>query len=257
MLRWLIRLGIAAILITGLGSQFYGIGMASSEQTLDQLRASIFTQLEERKTDISFDYVGDRQELSAQIGSLLREVFAEDDYAAYNVDAYLYTIRTWNGAAKINLSVTYRESAEEMAVVDGKIRELLPGILKDAVGEQQQARAIHDWIVTHVAYDTNLEHYTAYDALTSGTAVCQGYSLLAFRMLELAGFETRIVEGSVDSGSHVWNLVKVNGRWYHMDATWDDPVPDRAGQTSYAYFLKTDAQMKQDHRWTKPYPAAG
>lgn len=256
MLRRLHKIGIATFIVVLLGSQFYGIGMASSEQTLDQLRASIFARLEARETRIDFDYVGDRKELSARIGSLLKGVFAQDDYLAYNVDSYLYTIRTRNGAAKINLAVAYRESAAETSIVDAKVRALLPGILANAAGEERQARAIHDWIVTHVAYDESLQHYTAYDALTSGTSVCQGYALLAFRMLQLAGFETRIVEGSVQSGSHVWNLVKVNGRWYHMDATWDDPVPDRPGRVGYAYFLKTDAQMERDHQWTKPYPAA-
>ncbi|NBD23636.1 transglutaminase domain-containing protein [Paenibacillus glycinis] len=257
-MKWIVRVAlIAAVIFVGLGSEDHHISVASSEQTLDQLSASIFAQLEQRKTEISFDYVGDRKELSANIGELLKQVFARDDYVAYNVDSYLYTIRTWSAAAKIKLTVAYRETADETALVDAKLSQVLPAILKDAVGERQQARAIHDWIVTHVAYDTTLQHYTAYDALTTGSSVCQGYSLLAYRMLKLAGFETRIVEGSAGGSSHVWNLVRVDGRWLHMDATWDDPVPDRPGIASYAYFLKTDAQMRQDHAWTNRYPAAG
>lgn len=48
----------------------------------------------------------------------------------------------------------------------------------------------------------------------------------------------------------------LEGRWYHLDTTWDDPTPDKAGVVSTAYYLKTDAQMRQDHSWTKSYPAA-
>ncbi|SFI87656.1 Transglutaminase-like superfamily protein [Paenibacillus sp. UNC496MF] len=258
MLQRLGRIALAAsVLFAGLGFDDRRIGVASSEQTLAQLGDAIFAQLEERKTDIAFAYAGDREELSARIATLLKETLARDDYLAYNVDAYLYTIRKWGATANVSVKVTYRETAAETALVDERIRGVLPAILKDAAGDRERVRAIHDWIVTHVAYDTSLRRYTAYDALETGSAVCQGYSLLAYRMLKLAGIETRIAEGRVDSGSHVWNLVKADGRWYHMDATWDDPVPDRPGRASHAYFLKSDAVMSKDHAWTKTYPPAG
>ena len=103
--------------------------------------------------------------------------------------------------------------------MDAKLGQVLPAILKDAGDERSRVRAIHDvGSVTHVAYDTTLQHYTAYDALTTGSTVCQGYSLLGVPHAEaLVGFETRIGKGSVASGSQSGNLVKVDGRWLHMD----------------------------------------
>jgi transglutaminase-like putative cysteine protease len=253
MKRWLFVMGFAALIVFAAlgfdGGRSASFSLSPPELTLDQLRASITDSLEERQTDISFEYGGNREELSEQIGSLLKEAFAEDDYTAYNVESYLYTIRTWGTSAKIKLSVTYRESALETAAVDERIRQTLPAILEGAATDRQKARAIHDWIVTHVAYDTSLQRYTAYDALMSGSAVCQGYTLLAHRMMAFAGLESKIVEGTVASGSHVWNLVHIDGEWYHMDATWDDPVPDRPGIAGETYFLKTDAEMKRDHQW--------
>ncbi|MFC4809858.1 transglutaminase domain-containing protein [Paenibacillus sp. GCM10023250] len=265
MLRRLGRIALAAsVLFAGLGFDGNRIGAASSGQMggaiyteLEQMGDAIYAELEQRKTDIAFAYAGDREELSAGIAALLKETLARDDYVAYNVDAYLYTIRRRGAAADVRVEVAYRETAAETARVDERLRGVLPAILKDAAGERERVRAIHDWIVAHVAYDTALRHYTAYDALAAGTAVCQGYALLAYRMLKLAGIETRIAEGRVDSGSHVWNLVKAEGRWYHMDTTWDDPLPDRPGQARHAYFLKSDAVMRKDHTWTKAYPPAG
>ena len=140
--------------------------------------------------------------------------------------------------------------------VTAQINMLLPRILKPTMTDLQKIKAIHDWIVLHVAYDMSLERYTAYDALQTGQAVCQGYSLLAYRMLEKAGIPARIIEGSVESGNRVWNLVYYDSNWYHMDVTWDDPIPDRKGKVSYNYFMKNDAQMKKDHQWVKSYPIA-
>lgn len=56
--------------------------------------------------------------------------------------------------------------------------------------------------------------------------------------------------------SHAWNLVLLNGAWYHLDTTWDDPDPSPEGGISTLYYMRTDAQMRLDHTWTKSYPAA-
>lgn len=47
----------------------------------------------------------------------------------------------------------------------------------------------------------------------------------------------------------MWNLVKLDGTWYHADPTWDDPVPDVPGRAQYHYFLKSDKTMAKDHTW--------
>ena len=60
--------------------------------------------------------------------------------------------------------------------------------------------------------------------------VCQGYALLALKMLRELGIETLYVVGEVNTGPHAWNLVKVDGEWYHLDTTWNDPVPDRGNE---------------------------
>ena len=50
---------------------------------------------------------------------------------------------------------------------------------------------------------------------------------------------------------HAWNLVQIDGARYHVDATWDDPTPDRAGYVRYDHFLKSDDYMSRNHfNWT-------
>jgi transglutaminase/protease-like cytokinesis protein 3 len=229
----------------------------ASDKAMESLKSDLIRQLLDHREDISLSYTGDRKELSAKFAGLMKDAIAADDYVAYTVDSYLYTIRTWGTDAKIHINVRYRESASQTKQVKQAVGGILDTIVKPGMTQEEKVKAIHDWIVLHTAYDQSLQRYTAYDALTEGKAVCQGYALLAYRMLNEAGIETRIVEGRVDSGSHVWNLVRIGSKWHHMDVTWDDPVPDRPGKVSYAYFLKSDKEMKRDHQWTKSYPPAG
>ncbi|WP_308638389.1 transglutaminase domain-containing protein [Paenibacillus silvisoli] len=259
MFRFITRLAFVALILgMCLGSQFGGqpVHAETASSTLPQLREEILRQVLQQQADISITYMGDRKELSEQFPALLKDVFDENDYIAYIVDSYLYTIRTWSKTAKIKLTITFRETAEQTAQVDQRIAEVLPSVVLERMTLIEKVTYIHDWIVKNLAYDTSLQRYTASEALNTGTAVCQGYSLLTHRMLSHAGVESMIVEGTVDSGSHVWNMVRLPNGWRHMDVTWDDPLPDKPDKVSHAYFLKSDSEMRRDHSWTKAYPAA-
>lgn len=75
-------------------------------------------------------------------------------------------------------------------------------------------------------------------------------------MLLEVGIENKIIEGVAGSSLHAWNLVKLDGKWYHLDTTWDDPLPDVPGRITYEHYNLTDDQIKTVHTWTKSYPAA-
>ncbi|MER1987589.1 MAG: hypothetical protein ABS948_17065 [Solibacillus sp.] len=77
------------------------------------------------------------------------------------------------------------------------------------------------------------------------------------KMLEQAGFETRYMKGTAGNDTHAWNLVNVDGEWFHVDATWNDPVGNEDGQVNHKYFRLTDSQMAKTHTWAKEaYPTA-
>ena len=104
--------------------------------------------------------------------------------------------------------------------------------------DYQKVKAIYDYICSNVTYDhDNLNDesyslkYTAYAALINKTAVCQGYASLFYRLALDAGVDTRVISGEA-GGPHAWNIVKLNGKYYNLDSTWD------AGRSTYAYFLK-------------------
>lgn len=99
----------------------------------------------------------------------------------------------------------------------------------DASGTE---RALHDLLVRSCSYDTAAEQaqdpsspaYSAYGALVNGKAVCQGYAQALKLLFSSAGIPSLYVSGTADGGPHAWNMARVGGHWYYVDATFDDPV---------------------------------
>lgn len=122
--------------------------------------------------------------------------------------------------------------------------------------DYEKVKAIHDYIILHTAYDYDNylkdtvpeESYTMYGLFVNGTAVCEGYALSMVYLLNKIGIETIYVP-SDEAMNHAWNKVKIDGKWYNLDATWDDPVPDRKGKVQYNYFLVSDEQLAKTHSW--------
>ncbi len=86
--------------------------------------------------------------------------------------------------------------------------------------------------------------YTAYGALVSHTAVCEGYARAMELLLNRLDIDCILVSGTFEDNGHMWNLVEVDGAWYHLDATWND----QQDRMIYDYFNLTDDQIKYDHK---------
>ncbi len=137
-------------------------------------------------------------------------------------------------------------------------------IIDDSMTQVEKVKAIHDWLVNNVEYDMeNLmngtlpdEDYTAEGLFKNRKAVCDGYSKAFMQMAQYAGFDVIIVTGvgynsTGSAETHAWNQIKVDGNWYNIDVTWDDPV--FTSETSfdnlvYDYFLVPDSKFNRDHQ---------
>lgn len=171
----------------------------------------------------------------------------------------------WAGYARTGettafcLYVTYPHYSpkEDLLKVKEKIKQITAEAVTPGMSEYEIAKALHDWLVLNNKYDMRYysnslpdSAYTPYAALITGTSVCQGYAEAYMAMLRYNGIKCVMVSNE----NHAWNLANIDGQWYHVDVTWDDPVPDRAGYVRYNYFLKSDAYMIRDHdRWNDSY----
>ncbi len=114
---------------------------------------------------------------------------------------------------------------------------------------------IHDYIVDNCDYvlGDDLIGSTAYGALVNKSAACEGYSKAAKLLMDYVGTESTVVSGEAESRTgekqpHMWNVVRLNGSWYHLDCTWDDPV-DENGEVSktYTYFNLDNKSISVTH----------
>ncbi|MCI9597276.1 MAG: leucine-rich repeat protein [Firmicutes bacterium] len=108
----------------------------------------------------------------------------------------------------------------------------------------EKALYANDYLAVHCAYDSGLTKHSAYDAFVNKTAVCQGYALAFLELMDQANVNCELVTSQ--SLNHAWNLVNVNGSWYHVDTTWNDPLTDRLGRARHKYLLKSTNSFKSE-----------
>lgn len=144
-----------------------------------------------------------------------------------------------------------RELADAVAKAIMTIRTRLPRNPSEA----EIVATISDFIATTVAYtfesdgftpDTSLS--TTYHAMVQGRGVCDAYADAFTLLARRFGLEVITVSGVTQSpegeGNHAWNMVKVDGQWYHVDTTWNDPAPDVPGQAHHTYLLLSDKAIR-------------
>ena len=102
----------------------------------------------------------------------------------------------------------------------------------------QKALVLHDYLAQHAEYDLTYSKYNSYNAIVDGTAVCQGYTMAYMDLMNRVGIPC--ATSSSDAMNHIWNLVQIDGDWYHVDVTWDDPVDDTLGRVLHTNFLRSD-----------------
>ncbi|MCL2487729.1 MAG: hypothetical protein FWE80_03510, partial [Oscillospiraceae bacterium] len=115
---------------------------------------------------------------------------------------------------------------------------------------------LHDWLAARCRYDGDTAGgeapyrlrpaaFTAYGALVDGSAVCEGYSRAMQLLLHDAGIPCTLVNGyRTGAEAHMWNMVTIDGRSYHLDSTWNDPD---SGQINHAYFNLTTELIRRSH----------
>jgi len=156
------------------------------------------------------------------------------------------------------------EFSDEENTIDAinRVEEKISGIIDEANKQEsdvQKIRVIHDFLIENCEYtasNTNNNVYNAFGVLHDGKAVCEGYSKALKLLLDRINIESIIACGTGTNStgqveSHAWNYVFLDGVWYGIDSTWDDPIILGIGNASYAnthkYFLVGSDILFKDH----------
>lgn len=160
---------------------------------------------------------------------------------------------------------TPEEAQAELDEINARIDTIISGVSPEW-DDFEKLEYFHDTVITSCVYDENgADCYTAYGCLVDGRAVCEGYTKALLMLCERADIGCIPVVGQgFEEGEalpHIWNKVLIDGQWYGMDLTWDDPVSQMGdGYLRYDYFAVTDEEMNRDHAADENkylnYPAA-
>jgi hypothetical protein len=139
-----------------------------------------------------------------------------------------------------------------------KINEILAECITGGMGEKDKVKAIHDYLILHTTYEktyyngreTNAAHMAKY-IFTEGKGVCEAYAEAFKILMNAVGIECIMVPGEAGGVGHVWNQVKVDGKWYNTDVTWDDP--DDGDKIHYDYFCIPDSKINKTHTVEKGF----
>lgn len=161
----------------------------------------------------------------------------------YDVSGHDYVL-----AVQFPYLMTGDELTEAKARYEAEI-DYIASLISEDMTDLEIALFVHDYFVSSFSYDDSMTNYDAYTLFTSRTGVCQAYSLAYAAVLRECGIPAVMVTS--DEMNHAWNLVQLNGSWYHVDLVHDDPSPDRMGMVLHENFLLSDAAVRETHKgWT-------
>lgn len=163
------------------------------------------------------------------------------------------TIKTaYDETGEITVKVQHVYNSNEITQIDSDIDKIIAEQTNEQMSDRDKIQALHDYIINNTKYDSKKanDEDSPYDSariqgvLYDHYAICSGYTDIMAIMLDKMG----IPNFKVSSSNHVWNAVYLDGKWYHLDLTWDDPVTTTGKDLlEHNYFLiSTEELHKQD-----------
>ena len=157
---------------------------------------------------------------------------------------------------------------EKDAAILERCQEIFAAVITEGMTDFEKELALHDALLRSVRYDeTSFDPATPqgqpdsgnpYGPLVEGYGVCLGYATSLQLLLDLAGVECITVVGASynSTSDHAWNLVRLEGEWYGVDPTWNDPsawenLPEEMwDRTHHLHFNVTSDDLRRtNHQW--------
>jgi hypothetical protein len=245
----LIRLFLMLLLISSLTFNSFALEYNS----YDQIKMAIYNANYNFDPQIEFTYVPQNSKYFMNIDILTTLATLGSEYSDYhywhmdNTNLYLTTY-TMNGVDQyyeIRYNAQYRLTKEMQENLESSIENIIDEIIIDSMSQKEKLMSIYSFVIDWVEYDLSKTKFDAYNAFFNHSAVCQGYALLMDLMLEKVGINSIIINGIADNELHAWNLVNIDGNYYHVDATFGD---SNSIENFNKYFMASSETMLNEGR---------
>lgn len=232
--------------------QLFGASTGQYFSDYDSAVSYLRKQMVSRETEITLNFPAswfDSHKDGLYWDLLYDAMKCDDSSTGQEGDALLYGYAgcnvSYSTAGYIKYTMAYHSNAEQEAKLTAAVAAAMTTLQLNGLSEAKKITKIHDYICNHVDYaynSTEEQIYTAYGALCTGKAVCQGYAVLFYRLCKEAGLSVRIISGTGNGGQHAWNIVRIGSKYYNVDCTWDG----QDAATYNEFLLKSEADFR-DH----------
>jgi len=174
------------------------------------------------------------------------ESIGNDSKLMSNINNYVHpynsfkTIKTKvSSNNEITLEIQKKYSEEKINKINELVNNVISELDLNNIDDLTKIERIHNYILNHTVYDKNTNNFdinSAYGSLIEGHAVCSGYADAFSIFMNIY----KIPNIRVSSENHLWNLVYINGKWLHIDLTWDDSENNKYDNN---YFLITKEKL--------------
>lgn len=171
------------------------------------------------------------------------ELLVNEEIELFYLDNRFY----YSGTPVTKLKLGYTDTAANIKKKKQDMNTVTQEILAkvtSGMSDYDIVKLFHDEIIRTCVYDTEAVN-NIYGAMVNKRSMCQGYAGAFLRLCNLTGIPAISITGSTDE-PHMWNMVNIDGEWYHIDLTWDDP--DKEGYPEfcrYDYFCVDTATIKK------------
>lgn len=156
---------------------------------------------------------------------------------------------------QVDLTINKVYTKEDIQVLNTKVQKIINKKIKKNMSNKQKIKTIHDYIINNGRYATdkirkkhpNKDYNKANDILIEKVGLCSAYS----DAMALFLYEFGIDNYKIASDNHIWNLVKINNKWLHLDLTWDDPVTQTGVQKLEDIFMLIDNKELKELKVTQ------
>ncbi|MEG0408330.1 MAG: hypothetical protein RR623_05595 [Bacilli bacterium] len=151
-------------------------------------------------------------------------------------NSYNKLLISTNNIGKVKVEIEKLYSDEEILYINDQLTIINELINVNATSDVEKIKNFHDYIINKTVYDSAraseikgnsytsnlLMSHKANGVLKNQIALCSGYTdLMAIFLNDL-----KVRNYKISTEDHIWNAVYLNGKWQHLDLTWDDPITD-------------------------------
>lgn len=231
---------------------YMGIGISNKIELINFIYYALNSGISstERYIDRSYsNYQNDIDMLTINNGEGFKETISLLNNFVHPYNSSNNIKLTYGGDYTIGISINKAYSNDDIAAINEIVDKVIKEKLNNNMPTREKIKIIHDYIIDNAEYDklkyenkndTTYKSNTAYGVLVQGYGTCNGYADAMAIFLD----KLNIINYKISNSEHIWNLVYLDGKWYHLDLTWDDPISD-VNINRDTYFLITTLELEE------------